>query len=369
MRILHFADVHLDRPLVGLPESAAVQRRQELFDAFRRCLTLAKEHSADAITVGGDLWEEEHVRPDTRNSVAYEFGQVGVPVFLICGNHDPLLPGGSYLRTAWPDNVQIFPRRTLSEIRVDDVSIWGVSWSGGELTSRVFETVELPNDGRKHLLLIHGSSTRVSVGELAAYLPFDPAAVRTAGFDVCLAGHVHEASHVEGVVYPGSPEPLGWAETGRHCVALVDVSGEVEVELIDVNQRRYERRDVDCSGCTSSAEIEDRLASALTDADAERVFLRVRLTGEVDPDCVIDPRTVARNAASRYGLVIVEDATEPILDIESRAERKGLDGVFARRLLTKLEASTDDRERARLELALQAGLRALDDREVILRVD
>jgi exonuclease SbcD len=369
LRILHFADVHLDRPFVGLPERAAVQRRQELFEALRRCLTLAKEHSADAITVGGDLWEEEHVRADTRNSVAYELGQVGIPVLLICGNHDPLLPGGSYRRTEWPDNVQIFPRRTLSEIRVGDVSLWGVSWSGGELTSRVFETADVPRDRRKHLLLLHGSSTRVSVGELAGYLPFDPALVRTAGFDVCLAGHVHDASYVEGVVYPGSPEPLGWAETGRHCVALVDVADDVKVELVDVNRRRYERRDVDCSGSTSSSEIENRIRSALTDADAENVFLRIRLTGEVDPDCVIDPRTVARSAGSRYGLVMVEDATEPILDIESRAQRKGLDGVFARRLLADLKASTDDKERELIELALQAGLRALDNREVILRVD
>jgi exonuclease SbcD len=368
VRILHFADVHLDRPFVGLPEGVAVQRRHELFEAFKRCLALAKEHSADAITIGGDLWEEEHVRADTRNSVAYELGQTEVLVVLICGNHDPLLPGGSYLRTEWPDNVQIFPRRTLSEIRVDDVSIWGVSWSGDDLTSRVFETAEVPQDGRKHLLLLHGSSTRVSVGALAGYLPFDPVQVRAAGFDACLAGHVHDASDVDGVVYPGSPEPLGWAETGRHCVAVVDVADQVEVDLIDVNQRRYERREVDCSGCTSSAEIESRLGSALTDTDAEHIFLRVRLTGEVDPDFVIDPRKVARSAASRYGLLIVEDATEPILDIDSRAERKGLDGVFTRRLLTQLEASTDD-QRALIELALQAGLRALDNREVILRVD
>ena len=44
MRILHFADVHLDRPFVGLSPEAGDHRRRELFGAFRRCLTLAQEH-------------------------------------------------------------------------------------------------------------------------------------------------------------------------------------------------------------------------------------------------------------------------------------------------------------------------------------
>ena len=66
MRIAHLADVHLDRPFVALPAAAAETRRDELFDAFGRCLTLARERGADLITIGGDLWEEEHVRADTR---------------------------------------------------------------------------------------------------------------------------------------------------------------------------------------------------------------------------------------------------------------------------------------------------------------
>src|SRR3954468_18053229 len=107
MPILHFADVHLDRPFVGLSGESARRRRRELFEAFRRCLALAVERKVDLVTIGGDLWEEEHVLADTRRSVAHELGRLGIPVLIICGNHDPLRPGGSYLRTPWPDNVTI----------------------------------------------------------------------------------------------------------------------------------------------------------------------------------------------------------------------------------------------------------------------
>jgi DNA repair protein SbcD/Mre11 len=76
MRILHFADVHLDRPFAGLRAEARERRRAQLQDAFGRCLALADARDADLITIGGDLWEHEHLRPDTLNSVIYELGEI-----------------------------------------------------------------------------------------------------------------------------------------------------------------------------------------------------------------------------------------------------------------------------------------------------
>ncbi len=370
MRILHFADVHLGRPFVGFSYEAGEQRRRELFDAFRRCLTLAKEHGVDLVTIGGDLWEEEHVKADTRNSVAHELEQLALPVLIACGNHDRLVPGGSYMRTAWPSNVQIAPLRTLTEHVFDDVSVWAISWGARELPPNLLDHVELRDRSSTNLLLIHGSSTGVCFGEIAAYFPFDPVAVEAAGFDRCLAGHVHEASDIANVVYPGSPEPLGWGEGGRHCVALVDVvDGDVGVDLIDVNKKRYEQREIDCSGCKSSAEIERRLTEHLTDEDAAAIFLRASLVGEVGPDCIIEPQIVGGKQSGRYAALAVVDATEPILDIDARAGHKGLDGLLVRNLQARIAEASSEREKRLAELALQAGLRALDGRDVILRVD
>jgi DNA repair protein SbcD/Mre11 len=370
VRILHLADVHLDRPFVALPFEAAQTRRRELFDALRRCLGLARDHGVDLVTIGGDLWEEEHVRTDTMNSVAHEFGALSIQVLICCGNHDPLLPGGSYRRTRWPSNVEIAPLRTPKEYPYGDISIWGVSWGGDGMPANVLTRVDIPPNGRKHILVIHGSSTEVAFGDLADYFPFSPSDVRAAGFDRCLAGHVHMASDEGGVVYPGSPEPLGWGEVGRHCAALVDATAEsIGVQLIDVNEKHYETREIDCHGCGSSVEIERRTASALDDADSDRIFLRARLLGEIGPDCVVDAGALRGQHASRYGALVIEDATEPLLDIARRAERKGLDGVFVRKMQELIAEAPTDRELKLAELALQAGLRALERRDVILRVD
>src|SRR6266481_1658324 len=129
MRILHLADVHLDRPFVGLRMEARERRRSQLHDTFRRCLTLADARCADLITIGGDLWEHEHLGPNTLNSVVYELGEAGRPVLIICGNHDPLVPGSGYLLADWPENVHIVRTSEPELHEFGDVAIWGVSWT------------------------------------------------------------------------------------------------------------------------------------------------------------------------------------------------------------------------------------------------
>jgi DNA repair exonuclease SbcCD nuclease subunit len=291
-------------------------------------------------------------------------------VLIVCGNHDPLRPGGSYLRTPWPDNVTIAGRARLCEYTYGDVSVWAVSWgAAADLSQRMLETVELNGHDRTHLLLVHGTAHGAAFSS-EAYFPFAPEAVADAGFALCLAGHVHRATTLGPVVYPGSPEPLGWGENGRHCAAVVECSdGSAAVELVDVNRTRYEDRTLDCSGCASSAEVDERLRGALMDEDPDKLFVRLRLAGEVSADCTIDVGRVAAQHGVRYGALVVDDATEPLLDVESRAQRKGLDGLFVRKLRERLAAAAGDVERRQIELALEAGLRAIEGREVILRVD
>ena len=158
-----------------------------------------------------------------------------MPALVICGNHDPYLAGGSYERTEWPENVTVVASADPTEIAFDGVSVWGLSWTGAGLDASFLETFRAPGDGC-HVLLIHGTAVRVEYfEEQSALCPFKPDAVRAAGFELCLSGHIHGASHGDGVVYPGSPERLGWAETGDHCPAIVELGDRIDVELVPIN--------------------------------------------------------------------------------------------------------------------------------------
>jgi DNA repair exonuclease SbcCD nuclease subunit len=370
VKILHFADVHLGRPFVGVTREAAQRRRGELHDAFSRCLALAEAHEVDLVTIGGDLWEEEHVTADTRDSVVYELERLNRPVLAIAGNHDPLIPGGTYARVTWPENVYLVRSSEPELHEFGDVAIWGVSWTGGELSGAFWSSFRVPSDGRTHLLLLHGTSG--PLGQLAddQAFTFQPADVQAAGFAYCLAGHVHIASDDGTIVYPSSPEPLRWNETDRHCVALVSVvDGTVGVELVDVNERIVETRKIDCAGCSSSSELGDRLRAALTDTDSSRRYVRIYLVGEIGPDCLVDVPRLRNDHEHRYAGLLLEDRTEPALDVNARAERRGLDGIFTRRMHALLAKAESDDERRTLRRALEAGLRAIDGRDKVLHVD
>lgn len=345
VRILHFADLHLDRPLVGLPPDVGRRRRQELRAALKRCLAAARDHNVDVVTIGGDLWEEEHVTPDTRRFVASELNDLKLPVVMICGNHDPFLAGGNYARTPWPDNVRLCRCDTPTEFTFGSVSVWAVSWLGGLLELAFFDQFAVPKDGRVHLLLVHGTASGVVAGPLdseSAAAPFDNARVANSGFALCLAGHIHSGAQVGRVVYPGSPEPLGWGETGCHSVALIEVAdGAASATLLDINSRTYSTRDVDCDDALSSAVIEQRLKAVLTDADPASVYLRLDLKGEIAADCDVDTTALEELYRGNYAALLVRDHTFPEYDLAALERQSTATGHFVRSLRARIQGTSD----------------------------
>ena len=382
LQLLHIADLHLDRPFVGLSPEQARVRRGALRDALDRALHVALDREVELITIGGDLWEEEHVLPDTCRWVADRLDAAGVPVAIVAGNHDPLRRDGAWERTSWPANVTLLGAGALHELALGELSVWGASWGAEPLSARFLEGFSVPEDGRSHLLLIHGTFVDASpvparstegsssaLGERGGlHCPFSRESVRRAGFDLCLAGHLHGGGVREGmVVYPGSPEPLAWDETGRHALALVGIEREAapRVELIDVNSRGVGRIEVDCEGACSSADLERALGSALEgvlrarEARPLRLSLRAVLLGRIAPDCDVD---LERLASIEHGLELLElhDRTSPSFDLDALAAQTSALGAFVRGLRARIEATSPSGDSRRtLELALEMGLKAM----------
>jgi DNA repair protein SbcD/Mre11 len=366
VKILHLADVHLDRPFVGLALDDARARRRELREALDRCLDIAVDRAVDVVTIGGDLWEDEHVTPDTCRWVADRLGRTALPVVLVAGNHDPLHPGGPYQRVHWPENVRVLPSEAgLKRHELDALSVWGMSWGVAPLTAEALDTFSTPDDGGMHVLLLHGTAGGAAFNE-GAHCPFTAADVRNAGFDLCLAGHLHAGGvrdHV--VVYPGSPEPLAWDETGQHAVAIIELApgAPPQIELLDVNSRRYVEVVVDCEGAQSSAGVERALlssvAKAAPDGGREGLCMRAVLRGRVDPGCRVDVGELAAIGGS-LTLLDLRNETQLAFDLDALAEGPTALGSFVRDLRDRIEGcDADDAHRQRLELALDLGLRAM----------
>lgn len=367
LKILHVADCHLDRPFVGLAREAAEDRRRGLRAAVERALAAAAEHDVDVITIGGDLWEDEHVRPDTRAFLAGALERCGVPVLIVAGNHDPLLPGGVYDRTAWPANAHVFPPGSLSEFPLGDLSIWGASWGAEPLRiADALATFRVPDDGRRHILLIHGTSDGHGFADEGAPGSFTASAVRDAGFALALVGHIHAGSVRDGVVYPGSPEPLNRKETGTHAVALID---DADVTLLPINAWHYADVEATCDGAASSADVERTVVSALPERRSRELIVRLTLTGTVASGCEIDVGLLTDMHGAELGGLEVIDATVRPYDVDLLASRPTALGRFVTSMQARIDAADGEAERQVAELALHLGVAAMNAEAVLPRVD
>ena len=74
--VVHAADVHLETAFTEARGGAP--RRAALADAFVRIVDLALERGADALTIGGDLYEAERAGPQTARFIFF-------PRFRRCG--------------------------------------------------------------------------------------------------------------------------------------------------------------------------------------------------------------------------------------------------------------------------------------------
>jgi DNA repair protein SbcD/Mre11 len=365
LTLLHTADLHLDRAFVdrGL-RTTARRRRQALGDAFQRILALARD--ADALLVAGDLYEHEHVTGDTQNMLVAAFGELGRPVLLLPGNHDPHVPGSLYERAPWPANVHVFRRPEPEPYELgEDVVVWGIAHAGRELRPEVVRRFRAPRDGRTHLLLLHatllgalGQSDQcpVTAGELAA-----------TGVHFALLGHHHAGRIVGNACYPGSPEPLTWGERGVHAVNVLRVDGpQVQAELRPVNRLSFEELRLDVAGADSASAVEERARAALAPRRDENRALRLVLCGELAPACPVRVGELEERLCEGFADLLVVDSTTPAFDLARIAQEPTVRGRFVAKLLERREREPE--EAARLLAAAHAGLRAFEGRSELVDV-
>jgi exonuclease SbcD len=366
--IIHTADIHLDRAYsgAGMTPAIASARREELRDAFRRFIDLALEIRADAITIGGDLYEHERVTPDTGNFIRAQLERLDpIPALIAPGNHDPYVPGSLYQRASWPDNVTIFRETSFAPAELaGGVTIWGAGHTAPDLRQNLIEGFRVPDDGRRHVLLFHGSDMQAVPEGKAAHAPFLPRDIEVTGADFALLGHYHSArlspQEAPRFVYPGTPEPLDFAEEGAHYIARLNIdASNVAGELIHFGQVRYETHPIDVTVMESSDEIRTQIAAR---GDSS-LIARIVLQGDLHPDVDLSTKALYNTCAERFSYLDIVDRTHPAYRIDEIAEESTTKGAFVRLMRSRIE-DMEGQEREVAEQALLYGLQAFDRREV-----
>ena len=368
-KILHLADLHLDRAFHGADNLAALgqPRRDGLRRCLQRGLALARERAVDVLTVGGDLLDAEYLSPDTALFLREQFATLApTRVVIAPGNRDPYNERSAYALVDWSANVFVFRQPLLTPLSLtDELDLWGVAYDAPSFARPVLSGFALPSS-RPAILLLHGGEQSVSPPN-GRGISFSAHEVQRAGFQLALLGHVHarhDLSLANALVhYPGSPEPLGFDEPDAHSVLLAEWdAGRWRVEPVDVSQMRYRTTSLDVSAFASPAELEARIQEqAHAEADAI-VVQRILLTGRPLPAVRFSLPALIGRASDMHPRLRIEDRTGEPHDLALLGAEQTVRGALARHFQAAQEHAPA--QRALAADALRYALLALDGQAV-----
>ncbi len=117
LTLVHTADWHLGMRFRGFRDEDERELMRARLDVIERILGVADRHQADAVLCAGDLFDGPKPEPQWWEGLADVLARRSAParpVFLLPGNHDPLLP-----ESVW-DPTGPFRRKLPAHVHVVD---------------------------------------------------------------------------------------------------------------------------------------------------------------------------------------------------------------------------------------------------------
>jgi exonuclease SbcD len=359
MKVLHFADLHLDTAFGWAPAAVASGQRQAIRAALRRICEVAREEHVDALTCGGDLYEQERYTADTAEFLVATFADLHpLPVLLAPGNHDWLGPSSIYATARWSPNVHLFTEDHLEPFELaPGLTVWGAAHRAPANTDDFLRNFRA-RSGELNVGLFHASERSGLPQQPAGKEPhaaFSAYEISAAGLTHALLGHYHAPIDGPDYTYPGNPEPLSFGEGGDRGAVLIDISQDATVtrRRIRVTQSALEVIDVDVSGSASSQDVCDHITSAL---GGRKEIVRLCLIGEVQPTVSLDLATLRYVTRDLEYAQFDTQGMRTAYDFDAIGDEKTVRGQFVRDVMG---ASMEEDERHRV---LVTGLRALAGR-------
>ncbi len=381
---LHAADVHLGLRITRFDPKAAQKVREARFQALDNLLRTARAEGVDFLLVAGDLFDDHAIDGLTARRAFEMLEAAPTPVYVLPGNHDPLLAGAVWDRPPWNTNpprltvlrrpepvtvrpgVVLFPCPLSGKTSLNDPTAWIPREPGTESALRIG--------------LAHGSL------KVRDDLPADdhliaPDAARERGLDYLALGHWHgrrlfpEPDGAVRTAYPGFPEPMrypggsetrtGWlpysggsraefldAGKGEVLVVRLDRPGAApEVRPIEVGHLIWEEQRRQLRGEDDLARL---IAEVATRPALERRLFRLCLTGVLSASAMLRLEELRQILGGRYFLGELDDSALHVQPDPEEIEAVAGQGVV-RRVLDVLQAEAtgpDPSLRRRAERAL-----------------
>jgi DNA repair exonuclease SbcCD nuclease subunit len=333
---------------------------------------LAFDAGAEFVVVAGDVFEDNQLAPRDVSQSLEAMRAIGIPVYLLPGNHDPLDAASVYtsalFTTECPENVTVLDRAGVFEVR-PGLEIIAAPWRSKAPTADPLAEVlaDVPADGVTRIVVGHGAvdilvpdKDRPSLIRLAA---LEEAITRGAVHYVAL-GDKHSRMQVGTtgrIWYSGSPEVTNYddIEPDPGQVLVVDLDESDPARPVSVQARRVGRwRFVTlCRTVDSTRDVADLDINLDLMPDKERTVVRLGLNGSltVTDKAALDA-CLDKYARLFAALVPWDKQTDiAVIPADGEFDDLGIGGFAAAavdELVTTARSDNDDADDARAALAL-----------------
>jgi len=303
MKFVHTADWQIGLKAAHAA-NAATRIREERFKAAERLVEQARQTGAEFIVVAGDTFEHNAVDRILVQRTADILAGFGRPVFIIPGNHDPLVPGSVWGHPAWKASPDLRVLREAAPVPIEDGEILPCPLY--EARSRGDPTSWIPSasSGRVRIGLAHGTVEGILPDEPEYPIPRDTAA-RT-GLDYLALGHWHSETQFadpDGVVrmaYSGTHETAKFGERDSGNALLVEIAQPGAAPVITRLRTGGFRWEALVRELGAAGDLRELRASIEAFENPDSTLLDVRLSGLLFADDQDELARIRELIAARF---------------------------------------------------------------------
>ncbi|EGO2791473.1 metallophosphoesterase family protein [Enterococcus faecalis] len=274
MKLLHTADLHMDRSfegLTGIPTALAKRLREANQQLLMNIVTVAIREAVDLVIFAGDTFHQSQtsISMQAQLMAALEqLKQAEIPVILTFGNHDYYKKDRYWF--SFPDNVFLFEKEMVETLYFEtkageQVAVSGFSYEHPWIDEN--KALEFPikqAESDIHIGIYHGDTSRKAQQN---YAPFTWKDLKATGYNYWALGHIHQPQIVSEqplIVYPGTPQGHTKKEQSLQGVAVVTLSqNQATVQFEKVAEIDWTNEEISLAQCRDTQSVLSYLETSL----------------------------------------------------------------------------------------------------------
>lgn len=335
VRFLHSSDWQLGVTRRFLDADSQARWAAARFDAIRNLGQIAVREKCEFIVVAGDIFESNQVDRRTVVKACETMSGIGIPIFLLPANHDPLDAGSIFLSKHWiekkPAHVTVLEGFGFPQQIRTGVEVVGAPWTSKRPLADLIAAAATG-------LTAAPGSLRVMVGHGAVDVLSpdrdNPAVIRVVDaeraisegrFQYLALGDRHSYTNVGTsgrIFYSGTHEAYDFDEVDPGKVLIVELSEEGATVT---PQQNGVWRFIVHEAQVSSAEDVEALARYLeVIPDKERTILKLGLVGTLNIKLHARLEAIEENARDLFAAVVRSDSRSELVVIPDNSDFQDL---------------------------------------------